>query len=31
MKPGDEVRLTVVRPPNGARATLTVRLGRIAE
>ena len=31
MKPGDEARLTVVRPPNGARATLTVRLGRIAE
>ena len=31
LKPGDEVRLTVVRPPNGARSTVTVRLGRIAE
>ena len=31
LKPGDEARLTVVRPPNGARATVSVRLGRIAE
>ena len=31
LKPGDEVRLTVVRPPNGERATLTVRLGRYPE
>jgi serine protease Do len=28
LKPGDSARLTVVRPPNGARATLTVRLGQ---
>src|SRR5215203_1056844 len=27
LKPGDTVRLTVVRPPNGTRATLSVRLG----
>lgn len=31
MKPGDTVRLTVVRPPDGARATLSVRLGRASE
>jgi S1-C subfamily serine protease len=31
LKPGDEVRLTVVRPPNGARTTVTVRLGRFSE
>ena len=30
LKPGDEARLTVVRPPNGLRTTVTVRLGRIA-
>jgi S1-C subfamily serine protease len=28
LKPGDQARLTVVRPPNGARATVTVRLGQ---
>jgi S1-C subfamily serine protease len=28
LKPGDTVRLSVVRPPDGARATLTVRLGQ---
>ena len=28
LKPGDTVRLNVVRPPDGARATLTVRLGQ---
>ena len=28
LKPGDTVRLTVVRPPNGARATVNVRLGQ---
>ena len=28
LKPGDEVQLTVVRPPNGSRATVNVRLGR---
>ena len=31
MKPGDTVRLTVVRPPDGARATLSVRLGQATE
>ena len=31
MKPGDTVRLTVVRPPNGSRETLTVRLGQASE
>jgi S1-C subfamily serine protease len=31
LKPGDEVRLAVVRPPNGARTTVTVRLGRFSE
>jgi len=31
MKPGDTVRLTVVRPPNGARTTLSVRLGQFTE
>jgi S1-C subfamily serine protease len=31
LKPGDAVRLTVVRPPNGARATVTVRLGQTTE
>ena len=31
LKPGDEVRLTVVRPPNGSRATVTVRLGSYSE
>ena len=31
MKPGDTVRLSVVRPPNGSRATVTVRLGQISE
>ena len=31
MKPGDAVRLTVVRPPDGARATLSVRLGQATE
>lgn len=31
LKPGDTVRLTVVRPPNGARATLNVRLGQTQE
>jgi S1-C subfamily serine protease len=30
-KPGDTVRLSVVRPPNGARATVTVRLGQNQE
>jgi S1-C subfamily serine protease len=28
LKPGDTVRLNVVRPPDGARASLTVRLGQ---
>ena len=28
LKPGDTVRLNVVRPPDGARATLPVRLGQ---
>lgn len=28
-KPGDIVQFTVVRPPNGARATITVRLGQV--
>ena len=28
LKPGDTVRLNVVRPPDGERATLTVRLGQ---
>ncbi len=28
LKPGDTVRLNVVRPPAGARASLTVRLGQ---
>ena len=27
-KPGDTARFTIVRPPNGARATLTLRLGQ---
>ena len=31
MKPGDTARLTVVRPPNGSRATITVRLGQTSE
>jgi S1-C subfamily serine protease len=31
MKPGDTVRLTVVRPPNGSRETLSVRLGQASE
>src|SRR5215204_2153492 len=31
MKPGDTVRLTVVRPPDGARTTLSVRLGQATE
>lgn len=31
LKPGDAVRLTVVRPPHGARATVTVRLGQTTE
>jgi S1-C subfamily serine protease len=31
MKPGNSVRLTVVRPPNGSRATLNVRLGQTTE
>ena len=31
LKPGDTVRLTVVRPPNGTRATLNVRLGKYQE
>ena len=31
LKPGDTVRLTVVRPPNGTRATLSVRLGQTQE
>ena len=31
LKPGDEVQLAVVRPPNGARATVTVRLGLFYE
>jgi S1-C subfamily serine protease len=30
-KPGQQAQLTVVRPPNGARATLTVRLGQTAD
>jgi S1-C subfamily serine protease len=30
-KPGDTVQLSVVRPPNGARATLSVRLGQTTE
>ena len=28
LRPGDTVRLSVVRPPDGVRATLTVRLGQ---
>jgi len=31
MKPGDTARLTVVRPPNGSRATVSVRLGQTSE
>jgi serine protease Do len=31
LKPGDTVRLSVVRPPDGARATLTVRLGQTSQ
>jgi len=31
MKPGDTARLTVVRPPNGSRETLNVRLGQTSE
>ena len=31
LKPGDTVRLSVVRPPDGARATLTVRLGQTTQ
>jgi len=31
LKPGDSVRITVVRPPNGARAAVTVRLGQTTE
>ena len=31
MKPGDTARLTVVRPPNGSRETLSVRLGQTTE
>jgi len=27
LKPGDTVHLSVVRPPDGARATLSVKLG----
>ena len=27
-KPGDTARLTVVRPPNGVRATISVELGQ---
>jgi S1-C subfamily serine protease len=30
-KPGESVQLTVVRPPNGSRATLNVRLGQTTE
>jgi S1-C subfamily serine protease len=30
-KPGDTVQLSVVRPPNGARTTLSVRLGQTTE
>jgi len=31
LKPGDPARLTVVRPPDGARATLDVRLGQASD
>ena len=31
MRPGNEVRITVVRPPNGARTTLNVTLGQTSE
>jgi S1-C subfamily serine protease len=31
LKPGDTVRLNVIRPPDGARATLTVRLGQTSQ
>ena len=31
MKPGDTARLTVVRPPNGSRETLSVRLGQASQ
>ncbi|MFL5617447.1 MAG: S1C family serine protease [Gemmatimonadaceae bacterium] len=31
MKPGETARLSVVRPPNGSRATLNVRLGQTTE
>ena len=31
LKPGDTVRLNVVRPPDGARATLNVRLGQTSQ
>ena len=31
LKPGDTVRLSVVRPPDGAHATLTVRLGQTSQ
>lgn len=31
LKPGDAVRITVVRPPDGARAIVTVRLGQTTE
>ena len=31
MKPGDDARLTVVRPPNGAKAQLDVTLGQTSD